>query len=87
VNRNAGAVRKFVSAIYATARWANAHPNETAPFLAKYGKIDLATVLAINRSRCAESWSPRMVQPALDIGYKYGFFSRHLAAADLMAKF
>jgi len=86
VNRNRDAVRKFVSAIYATARWANAHPNETAPFLAKYAKMDLATVLTINRSRCAESWSPRMVQPALDLGYKYHFFSRQLAAADLMAK-
>jgi len=86
VNRNRDAVRRFVSAIYATARWANAHPNETAPFLAKYAKMDLATVLTINRSRCAESWSPRMVQPALDLGYRYHFFSRHLAAADLMAK-
>ena len=87
VSGNAAAVRKFAAATYATARWANSHPNETAPYLAKYAKLDLATVLATKRSRCAESWSPRLIQPALDVGYRYGLFRHRLAAADLLAKF
>ena len=87
VSRNTAAARKFAGAIYATARWANTHPGETAPYVARYAKIDLATVMSMNRSTCAEAWTPQLVQPALDLGYRYGLFHRRLTADDLLAKF
>lgn len=86
IEKNAGLVRRLTQTLYATARWANAHQDQTALVLAKYAKIDPAVVRTMHRSACAQSLTPDMIQPCLEVGYKYNYFKRHLTAADLIAK-
>ena len=80
---NAAVMRRFVGAVYQTARWANTHPAESAAILAKYSKIDLAVVRGMNRARYAESFEPSMFQRYLDIGYKYKYIGRQFQATSL----
>lgn len=82
---NATMMRRFVAAVYQTARWANAHPDESAAILAKYSKMDLAAIRTMNRARYAESFEPAMFQRYLDIGYTYKYISRPFRATSLTA--
>jgi NitT/TauT family transport system substrate-binding protein len=86
IGKNAAVVRRLTETLYATARWANAHQDQTAFVLAKYAKMDPAAVRAMHRSRCADSLTQDMIQPCLEVGYKYNYFKRHLTAADLIAR-
>lgn len=85
LERNRALARRFVDAIYTSARWANAHPNESALIVAKYAKLDPVVVLGMNRSTYGTSLTPEMLQPVLDVSYKYGVFARPMAASDLIA--
>lgn len=76
-------VRRFLSGLYATARWANTHPAETAALLAKYSKVSLEVARSMHRAPYAESLKPSMLQGILDLSYKYKFVSRPMKAADL----
>jgi NitT/TauT family transport system substrate-binding protein len=83
---NLALVRRFTATIYATARWANAHPDESADILAKYAKMDPAIVRNMNRAPYGDSFSPALFQPYLDLGYKYKYLDRQLKATDLMVR-
>jgi NitT/TauT family transport system substrate-binding protein len=82
---NAALAKRLVGAIYATARWANAHPSETAPIIAKVAKLDPQVVLAMNRAWYATSYDPRDVQPLLDFAFRAGLVSRQLTTAEFVA--
>lgn len=82
---NAAMMHRFVAAIYQTARWANAHPSESAAILAKYAKMDIEVVRRMNRAEYAESFQPAMFQRCLDIGYKYKYLDRQFDAMRLVA--
>jgi NitT/TauT family transport system substrate-binding protein len=79
-------MRKLTGVIYQTAQWANTHPEESAAILAKYSKIDLDLVRKMNRSPYGTVLTPAMLQPYLDLGYKYKYLGKQLKAADLIAK-
>jgi NitT/TauT family transport system substrate-binding protein len=70
------AVRRFAAAMRETAIWANQKSNQTksAEILAKYTKIDLATVTAMERARFGETLTAASIQPAIDVTAKYGKF-------------
>lgn len=86
IARNGETVRKLSAALYDTARWANGHHDETAPILAKYAKLDLARIRAMNRTRYATSLDPKLMQPVLDIAVRYQLIEKPVAAADLIAR-
>jgi NitT/TauT family transport system substrate-binding protein len=86
INANRALLRRLTAAIYTTARWANAHPDESAAILAKYSKIDLEMVKKMNRAPYGLTLTPNMLQPYLDLGYKYKFLGKQLKATDLIAK-
>ncbi|HXP94248.1 MAG TPA: ABC transporter substrate-binding protein [Candidatus Binatia bacterium] len=86
INANLPLVRRYVATIYATARWANTHPDESATILAKYAKMDPATVRTMNRAPYGDSFSPALFQPYLDLGYKYKYLEHQLKATDLSTK-
>lgn len=86
IKANAALARKFVDVIYATAKWANAHPDESAPILAKYSKIDDDTMRTMIRSAYGEALSPAMFQSQLDLSTKYKVLDQKFNAADLIAK-
>jgi ABC-type nitrate/sulfonate/bicarbonate transport system substrate-binding protein len=67
-------------------RWANAHPDESAVSLAKYAKLDPEVVRTMNRSPYGTALTPDMLQPYLDLGYKYKYIGRQLKATDLIVK-
>ena len=69
-------VRRFAAALHETALWANQRGNQTksAEILAKYSKADLATVMAMERARFAETLTAASIQPAIDVSAKYGNF-------------
>jgi NitT/TauT family transport system substrate-binding protein len=70
------AVRRFAAAMRETAIWANQKSNQTksAEILAKYTKIDLATVMAMERARFGDTLTAASIQPAIDVTAKYGKF-------------
>jgi NitT/TauT family transport system substrate-binding protein len=73
---HADAVKRFADAMHDTAVWANQKRNQakSAEILAKYTKIDLATVTSMERARFAESLTASSIQPAIDVSAKYGKF-------------
>lgn len=81
---NADGARRLRDALYATARWANAHQDDTAAILAKYTKADVDRIRAMTRVRFASSLDPRLMQPILDFGYKNGALDRAVPASALI---
>lgn len=76
-------VKKFDAALRETALWANQKANQarSAEILAKYTKIDPATVAAMERARFGETLSAASIQPAIDVTAKYGKFDAFPASA------
>jgi NitT/TauT family transport system substrate-binding protein len=80
------AARRFVAAIYDTARWANAHGDESAAILAKYAKVDPQVLKTMSRAPYATSLTPSMLQNVLDLAYQYKAVAKRVAPADVIAK-
>jgi len=70
------AVRRFADAMRETAIWANQKVNQpkSAEILAKYTKIDIATIAVMERARFGETLTAASIQPAIDVTAKYGKF-------------
>ena len=69
-----------------SARWANAHHDQTAAIVSKITKIDLETIRNETRPPFAEEIRVQDLQPQLDAAYKYGFLTRPVSAAELFGK-
>jgi ABC-type nitrate/sulfonate/bicarbonate transport system substrate-binding protein len=82
---NPAIVKRLSDVIYDTARWANAHHDDSAPILAKYTKIDVDVVRKMVRVGYATSFQPQLMQPVLNTAFAYGGLSRHMDAAELLA--
>jgi NitT/TauT family transport system substrate-binding protein len=85
IDANPDISRRLTSAIYATARWANGHPDETALIVEKHAKLEASVVRRMTRARYATALSPQMLQPVVDIAAKYKAVKNPIAAADLIA--
>lgn len=79
---NPDLVKRFASAIYQTARWANSHHAETAHTIAKYTKLDIATADNMVRADFSESLRLNELQPLLDQATKFKYISRPMTAAE-----
>ena len=86
IAKNRDAARKFVAAMYDTARWANTHQSESAEILSKYSKIDLDRVRSMTRITYATTLEPQQLQPILDVALKYNQLERKVDARDLIVK-
>jgi NitT/TauT family transport system substrate-binding protein len=84
--KNQDAAKRFVGVIYDTARWANAHHDESAVILAKYTKIDIDRLKRMNRCVYATDLRPAMVQPVLDTAFKYKALEAATNASTMIAK-
>ena len=84
--KNAELVRRLVDAIYETARWANAHHVESAAILAKWAKLDPATIAGMGRCAYATALDPRLLEPVFNAMYKYEAIDKRLTVADVVAK-
>lgn len=86
VEQNRDVAKRFVSVMYDVAAWANAHPDLTAPIVAKYAKIPVDRVRAMRRATYATSFDPKMLQPELDLAAQFGAIPRRFTVGEIMAK-
>jgi NitT/TauT family transport system substrate-binding protein len=84
--KNPDLARRLAATVYDVARWANSHHAESAPILAKYTKLEMERVRAMQRTTYATSLDPRLMQPVLDAAVRYKLIDRPVAAADLIVK-
>jgi ABC-type nitrate/sulfonate/bicarbonate transport system substrate-binding protein len=84
LDANPSAAKRLAEVIYATARWANAHHNDSAPILAKYTKIELDVIKKMRRVSYATSFEPQLIQPVLDAAFAYGGLTRRTEAGELV---
>jgi NitT/TauT family transport system substrate-binding protein len=75
-------VRRFREVMIETARWANAHHDESARILEKYTK--LATPTGMKRVPFAEKAEASQIQPVIDAAAKHGVLKAPFPAADLL---
>jgi NitT/TauT family transport system substrate-binding protein len=76
LQKNPETAKKFVTGIYATAKWANTHTAESGPMLAKAAKMDPSVVAQMKRLYFATSNERRYLEPILNVAAKYGALQR-----------
>ncbi len=88
VHKNADTARKLAQAIYETGRWANSRANQahSGEILAGFAKLDPAVVGSMTRATYSTSADPKLLQPPLDIAYKYKFIDRQISASELLPR-
>lgn len=84
VERNPETIKRYVAAMYETARWANRNHRASAPILVKYTKMDPGDVDKMIRVDFAEHTVASEYQPLLDACTKFGYLSKTVAASDLL---
>lgn len=85
VDANPATVRRFVTAIRATAEWANKNQQASAVILTKYTRVPLDVIVAMRRDPFATRMDTAAIQPIIDVCAKYSLIPRRFAAADLLA--
>lgn len=83
LNANVAAAKSFTTAMYTTARWANAHQSDSAVIAARLTKLDVQKVRSFVRNTFATSLEVRYAQPLLDIAFKYKLIDKPTSASDL----
>ena len=76
--------RRVIGAIYDSARWANAHRDDTLAILVRDGKLDADKVQGMRRVPFATSLTPAAVQPVLNLGAQYKIFDQLYDAKQLI---
>jgi NitT/TauT family transport system substrate-binding protein len=85
VQANTATMRKLVATVYKIAAWANAHHAESGAILTKYSKLDPAVVAAMTRNEYATALDPKLLQPLIDVGAKFGMLPAPVNGATLIA--
>jgi NitT/TauT family transport system substrate-binding protein len=85
LQNNASTAARFVTAIRTIAQWANTHHDDSAPILAKYAKLPLATIAHMRRGDYAERFDPALIQPVIDAAAKYGVIAQPFRASEIIA--
>ncbi|MBV8151999.1 MAG: ABC transporter substrate-binding protein, partial [Candidatus Eremiobacteraeota bacterium] len=76
LQRNPDAAKRLVTGIYATARYANTHYQQTAEILARVAKLDAAVIEKMVRAYFATSNDRKYVQDMLQLAARYGLVQR-----------
>ncbi len=85
-DNNRGTLATFLSVMRTTAVWANRNPKLTAPILAKYFKVPLPIVQSIPRTQMGIRLDPTLIQPVIDMEYRYKLIPKSFLATDLYAQ-
>ena len=81
---NMPTARKFATAIYESARWANANHAGSAAILEKYAKLDPAILAKMSRCDFADKLTPELIAPSLDWAYKMKFLERRVSPSEMI---
>lgn len=76
-------VRKFNEVMLETAKWANAHPAQSAEIMERQLKVP--TLPGAIRIRYSERMAPGLLQPLLDAAARYNVIKAIIPASDLLA--
>lgn len=87
VQKNPSTVRAFAAVLAKASAYANTHQPQTAPILAKYSGIELATVSHMTRAQFEPALNPRDIQPVIDAAAKYKAIPKGFDARDLIASY
>lgn len=79
-------IRRVVSAVTETARWANANQAASGKILAKWAKMDESIFTTMTRCEYATSLDPKYLDPVLDAMYRYDAIDRRLTTADIVTR-
>jgi NitT/TauT family transport system substrate-binding protein len=71
-NAHRDEIRRFLSAIYASAAWANKNHDRTAEILAREALVDPALMRTAVRVEFVERRDPALLQPMINLAAKYG---------------
>jgi NitT/TauT family transport system substrate-binding protein len=82
--QNTAVAHRFTDAVQRGAAWANGHHLETAAALKEYTPLTDDAIAKMTRIRFATSYTPALLQPVLDTGFKFGIFKSAIGARDLM---
>jgi len=77
-------VKRFAGAIYAAAKWANTHHDDSALILAKYAKADPTAIGGMIRAVQSTDLQGSRVQPPLDAAFAFQLIDKHMSAADII---
>jgi ABC-type nitrate/sulfonate/bicarbonate transport system substrate-binding protein len=83
-DRNRALVRQVVTALQATAVWANHQPDATAAILEKYTTIAPDVAARMHRLSYGERLDLRLIQPVIDATVRYGFLPRRFSASEML---
>jgi len=78
--------RRAISAIYATANWANAHRDETFDILVRYGDLDAAKARGMQRCTYATTLNVDLLKPMIDIGVANKMFIKPVQIDSLITR-
>jgi NitT/TauT family transport system substrate-binding protein len=84
LTQNTAVAHRFTEAVEKGAAWANAHHAETAAALKEYTPLTDDAIAKMTRIRFATGYTPALLQPVLDTGFKFGIFKSAISAGDLM---
>lgn len=84
VQQNAERVKRFRRAIASAGAWANEHHDDSAVVLAKYSKMDVAVIKAMNRAPYTRALQVAEIQPELDVAAGSGLLPRPVSAVTLI---
>jgi NitT/TauT family transport system substrate-binding protein len=83
---NRATLDTFRAVMRKTATWANRNPQLTPAILAKYFKVDLAVVQSIPRTQMGIQLDPKLLQPVIDMEYRYKLTAVQFPASDMFAE-
>lgn len=83
---NPARAKRAVDAIYETARWANAHREETFGVLVRDGHLDAQRAKGMLRTTYATALTPGMVQPVVTIAEENKMFQKQVTAEQLITR-
>src|SRR5205823_1358873 len=84
---NPGTVKKFRAALRDTNAWANdkANVDERKTILQKYTKLPDDALKALQLSPYGDDVTPGLVQPVLDVMYRFKALQKKMQAKDIIA--
>jgi NitT/TauT family transport system substrate-binding protein len=85
INANADIVQRFARALIEGNVFANAHPDQTLPWLIEYAKIDPAVARRARRERFGEAIDPSMVQVEIDALVRLKIIERGFDAREMFS--
>jgi ABC-type nitrate/sulfonate/bicarbonate transport system substrate-binding protein len=87
IDKNPAAVKAWVTALTAGARYVDRHQDETVDMVAQFTKQDPAQIRAGVRTVIAESITLADVQTPLDFAYKYGVIDKPYDARAMLSEY